>query len=81
MLFEDKDEIKEAYWVKYIYVTDDVSITGTHIIEGKPYQTYDLHLKKGWNAYVQIDYRSAKGEAYNHSLFTSDIPAGTKWEL
>lgn len=81
VMFEDEEEVKEACWVKYIYVTGDVSITGTHVAEGRPYQTYDLHLKKGWNAYAQIDYRHAKGEAYNYSLFTSDIPAGTKWEL
>lgn len=81
VMFEDEEEIKEEHWVKYIYVTDDVSITGTHSIEGTPYQTYDLHLKKGWNAYVQISYRPTKNEGYKYTLFTSDIPAGTKWEL
>ena len=72
----------ENHWVKFIYVTGDVDITGTMDTEwGDPYQTYDLRLSKGWNIYVQIDYHHTSHTGYTQSLFTSDIPNGIEWKL
>lgn len=79
---EDQDIESEYYCVKYIYVTEDVSITGTKNTDwGESFQTFDLHFKKGWNAYVQIDYFHTSHTGYTESVFTSDIPTGLTWKL
>lgn len=79
---EDKEIESESCWLRYIYVDGDVDVTGTkNTTWGAPFQTFDLHFKKGWNAYVCIEYLHRDHTGYTQTHFTSDIPKGMRWEL
>jgi hypothetical protein len=56
----------------FVYVTDDVSMTGTDTDDGYV-GTYNVHLKKGWN----IMYQSNDSES-SYELTTS-VPSPMKW--
>lgn len=79
---ENRKEI--SYWLHSTYVTDDVAITGNCIIAGKPFKSYHLNLKRGWNLYMSIQtihYTLEGGHDYTSYEYTSEISDNLVWGL
>ena len=76
------DEV--SYFLHLMYVTDDATISGSKIIDGKPLASYDVKLKKGWNFYITIQtihYTAEGTHDYTSHRYVSEIPDNLSWQL
>ncbi|MDR2070285.1 MAG: hypothetical protein LBP81_02560 [Treponema sp.] len=88
LYYEKYDDVSEDY-IAYIYSSTEVTVTGSVTeIEDKGTQyawtrTYNLKLKKGWNAVYLHEYWDEDDNTSGDAITTdgSGIPSGLKWVL
>jgi hypothetical protein len=75
---KEEDYKSGSAFVDLVYVDKDLSITGSYTDEDYK-ETYNCHLKKGWNYMAEI-YRG-KSNDVEADEYTTSLPGGLKWIL
>lgn len=79
---ENSNEL--SYSLHLMYVTDDATVSGHSIADGKLFRSYSVNLKRGWNIYVciqTIHYTIEGAHDYTSLEFTSEIPDNLVWRM
>lgn len=79
---ENRDEV--SYSLCLMYVADDATVSGNCIADGKPFRSYSVNLKRGWNLFVciqTIHYSIEGAHDYTSLEFTSEIPDNLVWRM
>ncbi|WP_294547770.1 hypothetical protein [uncultured Bacteroides sp.] len=79
---ENRNELSS--FLCLMYVTGDATVSGSRIIDGKPFKTYNVNLKRGWNLYIcvqTIHYTVEGAHDYTSLEFTSEIPDNLVWQF
>lgn len=77
-LWAEGSSSKGNYEVEdFIYVDKDVDITGSYTYEDSEKYIWDLKLKKGWNAIILYNKKTASGDTV--TVLAGTVPAGAVW--